>query len=256
MKETGDLGMLASRCPTTTEPPGTLYEHMRRALDYSWGATGWHGLPKIGNADWNDCLNLKGPNGNAVSVMIAEMFVMAADLMADIAGRMGRAAEKAEIERRVSRYERPGQCQCMGRAVVRCAPSTTTARPSAPRQPRKAGSGWSHRCGPSCRARRMPCAPGPAWTAWRRILPPARESSSLAPAYATYHPELGYVSVFPQGPEGERCHLLPHQPVGNDRRDDARPGRRSLRLLQGNPSARRVMRPRNAAARSRTCMRR
>jgi cellobiose phosphorylase len=57
MKETGDLGVLEEPVPYNDGTTGPLYEHMRRALDYSWRATGWHGLPKIGNADWNDCLN-------------------------------------------------------------------------------------------------------------------------------------------------------------------------------------------------------
>ena len=80
MKESGDLAVLDEHVPYNDGTVGSLYEHLYQALFYSSDNTGWHGLPKIGNADWNDCLNLVGPNGTAVSVMIAEMFVMAARL--------------------------------------------------------------------------------------------------------------------------------------------------------------------------------
>ena len=35
-----------------------LYEHLQRSLDYTLDRLGPHGLPLIGRADWNDCLNL------------------------------------------------------------------------------------------------------------------------------------------------------------------------------------------------------
>ena len=89
MKESGDLAILDEHVPYDDGTVGSLYEHLYQALFYSADNTGWHGLPKIGNADWNDCLNLAGPNGAAVSVMIAEMFVLAAKLMAGIAARSG-----------------------------------------------------------------------------------------------------------------------------------------------------------------------
>ena len=39
-----------------TEAP--LYEHLRRSIQYALDRLGPHGLPLIGRADWNDCLNL------------------------------------------------------------------------------------------------------------------------------------------------------------------------------------------------------
>ena len=39
-----------------TERP--LYEHLQRCLQYTLDRLGPHGLPLIGRADWNDCLNL------------------------------------------------------------------------------------------------------------------------------------------------------------------------------------------------------
>ena len=35
-----------------------LMEHLRRSYQYTLNHRGPHGLPLIGRADWNDCLNL------------------------------------------------------------------------------------------------------------------------------------------------------------------------------------------------------
>ena len=35
-----------------------LYEHLQRSMRYTLDRLGPHGLPLIGRADWNDCLNL------------------------------------------------------------------------------------------------------------------------------------------------------------------------------------------------------
>jgi cellobiose phosphorylase len=36
----------------------TLYGHLERSVQYTLDRIGPHGLPLIGRADWNDCLNL------------------------------------------------------------------------------------------------------------------------------------------------------------------------------------------------------
>ena len=100
IKESGDLAVLETPVAYNDGATGPLYEHLERALDYSTASTGWHGLPKIENADWNDCLNLKGPTGKASSVMVAEMFVMAAGLLAQLAGRSGRASSARDFRDR------------------------------------------------------------------------------------------------------------------------------------------------------------
>jgi cellobiose phosphorylase len=60
IKETGDWTILDARVPfeneAGTEQP--LYEHLRRSFNYTLERLGPHGLPLIGRADWNDCLNL------------------------------------------------------------------------------------------------------------------------------------------------------------------------------------------------------
>ena len=85
-----------------------LYEHLQRSIQYTLDRLGPHGLPLIGRADWNDCLNLNcfsdepgqsfqtttNKDGKvAESVFIAGLFVAAANEMADLAEQRGLAAE-------------------------------------------------------------------------------------------------------------------------------------------------------------------
>ena len=105
LKETGDFAVLDEAVPFDNQP-GTesrLYEHLVRAIDYTLDRLGPHGLPLIGRADWNDCLNLNcfsetpgesfqttenRSGGVAESVFIGGLFVLAANEMAAIAEQL------------------------------------------------------------------------------------------------------------------------------------------------------------------------
>ena len=54
------------------------------------------------------------------------------------------------------------------------------------------------------------------------------------PSYSRYYLELGEISSYPPGLQGKRQRLLPHQPVGNDRRGNVGGRGRRLRLLQAH----------------------
>ncbi|HRE29286.1 MAG TPA: glycosyl transferase, partial [Anaerolineales bacterium] len=60
LKESGDWGILEAPVPYDNVPGSEtpLYEHLQRSLQYTLDRLGPHGLPLIGRADWNDCLNL------------------------------------------------------------------------------------------------------------------------------------------------------------------------------------------------------
>lgn len=119
IKETGDFTILDEKVayentPGTEQP---LYEHLVRALQYTMDRLGPHGLPLIGHADWNDCLNLncmstipeesfqtapdRTDGKTAESVFIGGLFVLAAKEMANIAERIGRK-DDAEKYRRLA----------------------------------------------------------------------------------------------------------------------------------------------------------
>jgi len=60
IRETGDLALLDEVIDYADEGSGTVYEHLKRALDFSYRERGPHGLCLGLAADWNDCLNLRG----------------------------------------------------------------------------------------------------------------------------------------------------------------------------------------------------
>jgi cellobiose phosphorylase len=102
LRETGDISILDEQVPFDNEP-GTeapLYQHLVRAIEYTLDRLGPHGLPLIGRADWNDCLNLNcfsetpgeafqttenKEGGAAESVFIAALFTLAVSEMREIA---------------------------------------------------------------------------------------------------------------------------------------------------------------------------
>lgn len=102
IKETGDLSILDALTPFNNEKGSEvpLYDHLLASLNYTINNLGPHGLPLIGRADWNDCLNLncfsKIPGESfqttsnyeshkAESVFIAGMFVKYAKEFKEIA---------------------------------------------------------------------------------------------------------------------------------------------------------------------------
>lgn len=110
IRETGDVSILSEMVPYNNDmtKATTLFEHLTRSFDFTVTHKGPHGLPLIGRADWNDCLNLNcfsehpgesfqtyGPSEGAVaeSVFIGGMFVRYGREYADLAALIGNAEE-------------------------------------------------------------------------------------------------------------------------------------------------------------------
>ncbi|HEX7804877.1 MAG TPA: glycosyl transferase [Cellulomonas sp.] len=106
VKETGDFGILDESVPFDNDEAlaDTLFEHLTRSFNFTVENLGPHGLPLIGRADWNDCLNLNcfstepgesfqttenQAGGVAESVFIAAQFVYAGPEYAELAERRG-----------------------------------------------------------------------------------------------------------------------------------------------------------------------
>ena len=122
IKETGDFAILDEATPYDCNPDdcGTLLEHLENSFYHVVNNKGPHGLPLIGRADWNDCLNLNcfsdapgesfqtfsNPNAPddrvAESVLIAGMFVAIGPELVAILNQKGMtekaAACQAEID--------------------------------------------------------------------------------------------------------------------------------------------------------------
>ncbi len=62
--ETGNTAFLDEVIPFANRDQGSVYEHLKRALDFSINHLGPHGMPAGLHADWNDCLRL-GANGES-----------------------------------------------------------------------------------------------------------------------------------------------------------------------------------------------
>jgi cellobiose phosphorylase len=115
IKESGDYGILDEMVPfdNNWDVAQPLMEHLRRSFNYTKTHLGPHGLPLIGRADWNDCLNLNcfseepgesfqtfGPSEgpNAESVFIAGMFMKYGKEYKILCEKKGLTEEAAEAQ--------------------------------------------------------------------------------------------------------------------------------------------------------------
>ena len=69
IKETGETGFADEAVTYADGGEGTVYEHMKRILDFSAEQVGATGICKGLRADWNDCLNLGGGESAMVSFL-------------------------------------------------------------------------------------------------------------------------------------------------------------------------------------------
>lgn len=73
--ETGNTAFLDEIIPFANKDEGSVYEHLKRAVQFSCERTGPHGLPAGLYADWNDCLRL-GANGESSFVAMQYYYAM------------------------------------------------------------------------------------------------------------------------------------------------------------------------------------
>ena len=123
IKETGDYSILDESTPYDSDPSKAtdFMEHLRRSFNYTINHLGPHGLPQIGRADWNDCLNLNcfseepgesfqtfGPSEgpNAESVFIAGMFVKYGKDYVEICRHKGLCDEADKAQKAIEQMEK------------------------------------------------------------------------------------------------------------------------------------------------------
>ncbi|MRT92047.1 glycosyl transferase [Ancylomarina sp. 16SWW S1-10-2] len=111
IKETGDFSILDEMVPFDNDESlaKTLFDHLTVSFNHVVNNLGPNGLPLIGRADWNDCLNLNcfstNPNesfqttenntegSKAESVMIAGLFVVYGTDYVELCNRIGKNKE-------------------------------------------------------------------------------------------------------------------------------------------------------------------
>lgn len=122
IKETADWEILNENVPFDNdwEKADRLYIHLLKSFNYTIERLGPHGLPLIGRADWNDCLNLNAFSTNpdeafqtcdnkdgktAESNFIAALFIYAGKDLSRICDHLGYEEESARIRSHISRME-------------------------------------------------------------------------------------------------------------------------------------------------------
>lgn len=73
--ETGDTAFLDEVIVFANGGEGTVYEHLKRAIDFSMNHLGLHNMPAGLHADWNDCLRL-GKQGESTFVAFQLYYAM------------------------------------------------------------------------------------------------------------------------------------------------------------------------------------
>lgn len=132
IKETGDFSILDEKVPFDNVPGSekSLLEHLYISFHYTGTHLGPHGLPLIGRADWNDCLNLncfsddpdesfqttenKTEGSKAESLMIAGLYVVVGKDFIALLNRLGQdssavAASVEAMEKAVGQYGWDGE---------------------------------------------------------------------------------------------------------------------------------------------------
>lgn len=119
IKETGDFRILDEPVPFDNEPGSekSLFYHLTVSFDHVVNNLGPHGLPLIGRADWNDCLNLncfsnnpdesfqttenKNKGRKAESLMIAGQFVLYGRDYAELCLKLDKKVEASRAMKHV-----------------------------------------------------------------------------------------------------------------------------------------------------------
>jgi cellobiose phosphorylase len=244
IKETGDWGILDEPVPFDnaegTEVP--LFEHLVRSVDFVLTHLGPHGLPLIGRADWNDCLNLNAfsttpgesfqttenkTGGVAESTFIAAQFVLYGEQFVELAKHRG---DTAQAERAAAAVEQMTKSLLTdgwdGRWFLRAYdyygnPIGTDAHDE--------GKIWIEPQGFAVMAgigveSTDPTSPewaespaGKALTAVEQLLGTEHGMVLQFPAYTTYQVHMGEVSTYPPGYKengGIFCHNNPWVIIG------------------------------------------
>jgi len=121
IKETGDFSILETSVPYDNDEAlaQPLFHHLTASFDHVVLNLGPHGLPLIGRADWNDCMNLncfsKDPNepfqttenktegSQAESLMIAGLFVVYGRDYVELCKHLGNQAEADRAQTHINK---------------------------------------------------------------------------------------------------------------------------------------------------------
>jgi cellobiose phosphorylase len=229
VRETGDVSILKESVPFDNDDSkaAPLMDHLKRSFDFTATHKGPHGLPLIGRADWNDCLNLNcfsehpgesfqtfGPSEGPVaeSVFIAGMFVKYGEEYAQLAELLGDESEAKRARDEVKKvYEAAITAGWDGEWFVRAYDAHSNKVGS---KECEEGQIYIEPQG-FCVLAGIGVKEGLAEKALKSVeerLDTKYGVMILQPAYTKYHLELGEVSSYPPGYKenaGIFCHNNP-----------------------------------------------
>ena len=103
IKELGDPSLLHETVKfNDTEEEFSVYEHIKRSVDFLYNFQGHYGLVRIWGGDWNDCVNFAGLKGKGVSVWLSIAWVRAGKMFAEVARMLGNEEDAKLAEERVA----------------------------------------------------------------------------------------------------------------------------------------------------------
>ncbi|MBQ0010896.1 MAG: hypothetical protein KBS76_07350 [Ruminococcus sp.] len=102
IRELGNPALLNEEVKFNNGTSASVYEHLRRSVDFLWNFQGLYGLVRIWGGDWNDCVNYAGLRGKGVSVWLSIAWVRAAKLFAEIADWLGKTEDAALFRERAA----------------------------------------------------------------------------------------------------------------------------------------------------------
>ena len=233
VKETGDFSILDEMVPfdndESTKVP--LFEHLTRSFDYIVSHKGPHGLPLIGRADWNDCLNLNcfsdtpgesfqtsGPSEGPVaeSVFIAGMFVKYGEEYRKMCLHRGLADKAAQAEAEVkAMYDCALDAGWDGEWFVRAYDANGNKVGSAQCEEGKIfiePQGFCVLAGIGVKEGKAQ----KALASVEKYLDTRYGIMILQPCYTHYYLNLGEILLLSARIQGERRNLLPQQSLGID----------------------------------------
>jgi cellobiose phosphorylase len=198
IKETGDVKFLSQKIPYDTGKKATMYDHLARAIKFSVKNSGPHKLPLAGFADWNDCLNMKGPKNHAESVMVAQMLAGACLEMSTLAGLIKKRSDARKYETLFKKVSKQiNKVAWDGEWYLRAFDDNKKPIGSKKNKEGKIfleTQGWAVLTGVADKDRALACL-----DSVKKHLATKYGIMILQPSFAAFHPELGSISMYPPG---------------------------------------------------------
>jgi cellobiose phosphorylase len=98
IKETGDKTILGENINFVEGSSASVYEHLKKSVDFTLSKMGNHDLPLLGTADWNDPMSLPGPNNAAESVFVAMLFYKVLTELTELCKEYDRDEDRQRFE--------------------------------------------------------------------------------------------------------------------------------------------------------------